>query len=311
MAMTTSAMTRGLVMGLCLFAGTLAGCEDKEPKSPDDIESTQRTYAADYADKVARVSKNIHAREAKAKDDITAMSSFPGQLSDDVPADKVIAILDAADAAGRDEGYAEEARRIASVRGFFEDEKDTISKKVGGAAQFTAQSKSCDVDLWGPTQQGLKDGFDDGVKEKLRKHNDAFLLIDRDRDAFGKKNASALEDMADKIAEASYIVHVELPDKKKRLDFAVEQMDKQKTTLQTLIQEEKDRQTKEKLKPEDQKSSEARVKAWEAELSQFDSAAEEAKTNSKDLDDRIKKLESDYNTAFAALKESVKAGKKK
>jgi hypothetical protein len=289
----------------------LAACEKEEPKSPDDIDSSQGTYAAEYPDKLARMSKDIRAHETKAKEDIGSMPTFSEQLSDDVPTDKALAIIEAADKAGRDGGYAEEVRKMAAVQLFFEQEKDALAKKVGGAVTYTAQQKKCDADLWSPVSSSLKDGFDERIKERLHEHNDAFLLIERDREALGKKNAAALGDEADKIAEASYYVHAELPDKKKRLDYAVLQIPVQKANLEKLIKEEREHQTKDKLKPEDQKSSESRVKEWEAQLSALDTAGQEAQANQKDLEDRIKSLTSDYDAGYAALKDSVRAGKKK
>jgi hypothetical protein len=299
------------VIAVVSIGALLAGCEKEEPKSPDDIESSQGTYAVVYPDKLMRASKGIRTKEAKAKEDIGTMPTFSEQLSDDAPSDKALAILEAADAAGKDGGYAEEVRRMAAVQTFYEEEKDALAKKVGGAAAYTAQQKKCDVDLWGPVTQGLKDGFEERVKERLRSHNDAFLLIERNRDALGKKNAAALEDESDKVAEASYIVHVDLPDKKKRLDFAILQIPVQKQNLEKLIADEKDFQSKNKLKPDDQKESDARIKDWQEQRKTLDAAEEDAKANQKDLDQRLQSILSDYDAGYAALKDSVKAGKKK
>ena len=302
------------VFACVAFALGLAvvGCQQEEPKSPDDIDSTQGSFSANYSERLGRISKGARAREAKAKEDIGSMPTFPEQLGDDVPADKAIAILDAADKAGRDEGYGEEARKMAVVQEFFDDEKDPLSKKVGNAAQWAAKQKGCnDVDLWGPISQGVKDGFDDRIKERMHKHNDAFLLIDQNREAWGKKNVTALEDEADKVTEASYIVHVQLPDKKKRLDYAVAQIPKQMDRLTQLIKDEKDRASKEKMKPEDQKASDQHLKDWNEALNNMDAAGQEAKTNAADLDDRVKSLDKDYDAGFSAMKDVIKNGKKK
>jgi len=305
-------ITHALLRAVGVSAGLLlVACQKEEPKSPDDIDSTQGSYAAAYADKMTRASKTIHTREAKAKEDIGTMPTFNEQLGDDAPPDKVVAIVDAADAAGRDGAYGEEARKLAVVQTFFDDEKDAITKKAGGAAQYTAKQKNCDVDLWGPVAQGVKDGFEDRVKERWRKNNDAFLLIDRDREALGKKNVTALEDESDKIAEASYIVFVELPDKKKRLDYAILQIPKQRDSLSELIKNEKDRQSKEKLKPEDQKTSDAHLKEWADSLSSLDGAEKDAKDNAQDLDGRLEALEKDYKAGFSAMRDAIKTGKKK
>ncbi len=298
------------IVGLSATLG-LVGCQKEDPKSPDDIDSTQGSYAATYADKVTRLSKLIHTREAKAKEDIGSMPTFSEQLGDDAPPDKVIAIVDAADGAGRDGAYGEEARKLASVQAFFDDEKDPISKKAGAAAAYTVKQKSCDVDVWGPVAQGVKDGFDDRVKDRYRKYNDAFLLIDQERDALGKKNVAALEEESDKIAEASYIVFVEIPDKRKRLEYLIQQFSKERDALNKLVVDEKDRQSKEKLKPEDQKTSDAHIKEWNDALGLLDSTEKDAKDNDQDIDGRLEALERDYKAGFSAMKDAIKAGKKK
>src|SRR2546423_14903620 len=95
---------RTIVVALGLAALAFAACQEKEPKSPDDVDSTERSYAASYPDKLTHQSSAIHSREAKAKEEIGTMPTFNEQLADDAPPEKVLAILDAADAAGRDGG---------------------------------------------------------------------------------------------------------------------------------------------------------------------------------------------------------------
>ena len=288
----------------------LVGCEQKEANSAQ-TSSSQGSYAASFPDRLAGESKNIRAEEGKAKTDMASMPTFADSLGADAPWEIVEKVVDAADKAGRDGGYADAARSNGQVKTFFDEEKEPLNKKVGGAAQYAVKQKGCDADVWGAVSQGLKDGVDDRIQARMRAKNDAFIIIDRNKEAIGKKNQPLLEAEADKIAEASYLVHTEMPEAKQRLDHYIGEVSSMKSGIQGLISDEKEFATAGKLKPEDQKSSDARIKGWEDELKTLDSAEQEAKQNAQDLEQRLQQAEKDYDAAFSAMKDGIMAKKKK
>ncbi|MFO0615196.1 MAG: hypothetical protein U0414_21570 [Polyangiaceae bacterium] len=294
------------VAGLLSLA--LAGCEQQDAKHPE-TSSDQGTYAAEFPERVAAESKGIHDDEATVKADVATFKDFPSKLKDP-PGDLTKDILDAADKAGSDGGYAEEMERQEAVRQFYEEEKDELNKKVGGAAQYAA--KGCSgSEAYGAAVNGLKTGIDERLKARARAKNDAFLMIDRHRDELGQQNAAALEDEADKIAEASYIVHVRLPRQRARLEHDISEASSQKSKLEELIKDEKDLQASGKLKADGTKASEARVKRYEEALGKFDAAQKEAEENQKDLEQRIADLTKQYDDAFSAMKDGIKGGEAK
>ena len=93
------------------------------------------------------------------------------------------------DAAGKDGGYAAEARDMEIAQTFFEQEKDEINKKVGGYVQGAVKAKGCEVDAYGAASAGLKAAIEERMQERLEESNDAFLIIDRNEDALGKRTA--------------------------------------------------------------------------------------------------------------------------
>lgn len=290
-----------------LLAIALTGCEQQDAKYPGTT-SQQGSYAEKFPDRVAAESKSIRDDEATVRLHNASFKDFPSKLKDP-PADITKDILDAAEKAGADGGYAEEMERQEAVRQFYEDEKTQLEQKVGGSA-----GAACSTDpgkASGAAVYGMKTGIDERLKARARAKNDAFLLIDQHRDELGKENAKALEEQADKIAEASYIVHVRLPRQKAQLDTDISEMGAQKSKLEELIKEEKDLQASGKLKTEGTKSSEARVKSYEAALAKFDAAETEAKENQKDLEQRIADLTKEYDDAFAAMKDGIKGGESK
>lgn len=286
---------------------SLVACEQQDAKHPE-TSSEQRNFAEKFPDRVTGESKGIKDDESAAKADIATFKDFPSKLKDP-PADVTKDILDAADKAGSDGGYAEEMEKQEAVRSFFDEEKDDINQKVGGSA-----AAACTADpgkASGAAVYGLKTGIDEQLKKRAREHNDAFLLIDQHRDELGKQNATALEEEADKIAEASYIVHVRLPREKSKLDHDIAEIGSQKSKLEDAIKEEKDLQASGKLKAEGTKASEARVKSYETALGKFDAAEQEAKANQQDLEKRIADLTKEYDDAFSAMKDGIKGGAEK
>lgn len=307
--MSKRTLRMGVVSLSLVASAALVGCEQKDAQTPQ-TSSSQGSYAAAFPDRLSKESKGIRSEEAKAKEDMGTMPTFADSLGADAPWDIVEKIVDASDKAGRDGGYADAAKSNGMVRSFFEEEKDPLLKKVGGSAQYAVKQKGCDADVYGAVSQGMKDGIDDRIQARMRAKNDAFIIIDRNHDAIGKKNQPLLENEADKIAEASWLVHTEMPEAKQRLDHYIGEVSSSKSAIEDLIKDEKDFASSGKLKPEDQKASDARIKGWEDDLKTLDAAAEEAKQNAQDLEQRIAQAQKDYDAALSALKDAIKAKKK-
>lgn len=301
--------TRCFAVALVAVASSqLLGCEQKEAQTPQ-TSSSQGSYAAAFPDRLTHESKTIRAEEAKAKETMGAMPKVPDGLNNP-NWDVVLEVVEASDKAGRDGGYADAAKSTDQVRVFFDEEKDPLVRKAGGSAQYVVKEKGCDADVYGAVATGLKDGVDDRIQARLRAKNDAFIIIDRNRDALGKQNATAMENAADKIAETSYFVHVDLPEQKQRIDHDLGEVSSMKSALQDLVKDEQEFASKAKLKPEDQKASDARIKGWQSEIQAMDGIEADAKTNAQDLEQRIEQLSKDYDAALSALKDNIKAKKK-
>src|SRR5439155_13850496 len=87
---------------------------------------------------------------------IKEFNDYPSKLKD--PGwGHVRDIMKAADGAGRSYAYVERVRRVDGAYGFFTDEKDEITKKVAGSAQYLVKSKGCDVDVSGAAGGSLKE----------------------------------------------------------------------------------------------------------------------------------------------------------
>jgi hypothetical protein len=300
-----------LATSLALGVAFLSGCEQKDAKSPYEVSIDQQSSAENYPAMLADASKRVRDRESSGKEEIGKIPTSADKISDDSDWPTVGKIVDASDAAGKDGGYAAERKKLEAARKFIDEEKDEIVKKIGGAVQYQAKQKGCDVDAWGAVGGAFKDAVDDRMKERLRANNDAFILIDRHEDSLGKKNRPALEEMADRVAEMSFLVHVEMPEAKAKLEAISKSAADAKSSIEKFIEEEKAFGAERSQKPDIAKASADRVKKAEDKLKELEAAQQDAQQNVQDLEQRAKDLEKSYDEALSQLKTTVDGKKKK
>lgn len=291
-----------------LFAAALfIGCDNGDAKSPYDISVEQRSSALSIPGRVDYTTKRIRDHETKAKDTISKMPTMADKLTDTDWA-IVEQVVDASDDAGKDGAYAANMRDIDIARRFFEEENEPISRKVGGSVQYAAEQAGCKLEGFG-VGGVLKKTVDERIEERLKDSNDAFLIIDRNRDALNQKNIAAIEEMAGKIAEASYVVHIEMPDAKLELEGTIAAAGAARTKIQKMLDEENEPATA-KPSAAAEKAKKERVKQGDEALKLLETAEADAKANLADLEQRTKDMDTAYNDALSKLSDAIKAKKK-
>lgn len=288
-----------------------SGCENEDAKSPYDIEVTQGSSALSIPDRVERASKKVRDKEAKANEQFSKIPTAADKVQDPTDWVVILEIVDAADDAGQDGAYAREMQDIEIALAFIEDEKDELTKKIGGSVAYTAKEKGCDVDGYGAAKLGLEKGVEERVEERLKNANDAYLIIERNEEALGKKNVPALEEMAKDIADASYTVNVAMPNAKLELESMVAAADDARDEIKKYIEEE-NAPPKEgaKSNPNMDKNKKERLRVAEEKLAQLETAQADAKKNLEDLEQRTKDAQAKYDDALAKLRDSIKAKQK-
>lgn len=287
-----------------LLALIAAGCEPEGPKSPYDIPVEQDSSALLIPHRADRVTKRLRADEATAKETIAAMPAMVDKL-EETDWKVVLQVVEAADAAGKDGGYGAETRDLQAARAFFEDEKEEINKKVGGSVQYAVKQKGCDVDAWGAISVSMKESIDERIEERMKASNDAFLVIERNREPLGEKNIPALEEIAERIASASFVVHVQLPEARWELEGTIASAAEAREKIQKLLEEERAAPTH-KPSAREQKSQKDRVKQAEDGLKQLDEAEKDAKNNLEYVEQRQTELQTSYDAGLAKLKDATK-----
>lgn len=299
----TKALTSAVLLATTLFLG----CENGDAKSPYDISVEQRASALSIPGRVDHITKRIRDHETKAKDTISKMPSMADKLADTDFA-IVEQVVEAADDAGKDGAYAASMRDIDVARTFFEEENEAISRKVGGSVQYAAEQAGCKLEGFG-VGGVLKKTIDERIDERLKNSNDAFLIIDRNRDALKEKNVAAIEEMAGKVAEASYVVHIEMPEAKLELEGTINAAAAARTKIQKMLDEENQAPAG-KPSAASEKAKKDRVKQGDEALKLLDTAEADAKANLADLEQRTKDMDTSYNDALSKLLDAIKAKKK-
>ena len=296
-----------------LFAGALlalASCSSQKTGPQVAPSTSQAGYAESYPETLANARGKLTEREGVARQTMSNFSAYPDEL--DKPSwPDVEQVYVLADDAGKSSRYVEAIHEAETVAGFFEDEKEEISKKVAGAASYAAKKDGCKGEgIYGPASAALEKSVEKQLEERLREQNEAHRYIKMHEEPLGKQNKEKLEKQADDIAFASYIVNVGVDEEKEKLERMVAEGEDVKKTLDRVIEENKaiaaDANRPESVK----KAAQAEVDAAETAKGKIESEIQQAQHVLTEIDNRIKTLRDEYSKAFDGLKQKVEEKKK-
>ena len=288
-----------LLAALVASAGTI-GCSSSNKPPQVAPAASQGVFAMQYGDEVTA----LVTQYGQHKDEVrTALSQLPAKASDakNVKGGLAAQVVDAADQSGQSEAYVEERKQIAAARAFFAEGKTEIGIRVAGAAQ--AAAKGC-ADVSGAVMGSLKDAVDKSAEKQLQKASEAHLLIERNRTSLGPQ-AAVLEKLADDVANASYVVHVELPELRDKLKALVAEADQVKRTADEFLAAEGRLSAEPGRSDADKKSSQARVEAMNKGKAAIDPAVSQAKAALAKIDDEIVAINKEYADALAKLRRDL------
>ena len=280
------------------------GCGSRQDKSLVASSAEQASYAARYPDVLQSTTEDFNKHEEEANAVLSEVPNFPQKLQDP-DWNQVLEIFDAAVSAGRSQAYADRVREVRHVHTFFEEEKEEINRRAGGAAQYAAQQGGCSVQVGGAVGAALGKAVDKQLEKRLRERNEAHLLILRNSESLGKKNAEALGEQADLLSYASYITYVELAETKQRLEKTVEEADEVQKTADAFIADEEAFQKEAGRTDAEKQASAARVATMKESKAKFASSAEQAKKSAEQMQQRIEKLQKDFDYIVEALRSEV------
>ena len=294
-----------------LFVATLGpiACAGQKIEPQVASSAAQVNYAADYPGALQSTANDYVNTETEVRRITTDFPKYPDQLKDP-PWPVVQNIVNRADEAGRSTAYVDARQDFEGTRDFFTQEREEITRKVAGSAQYVIKKKEssqCDVDVSGAVSSSLKDAVDKQLEKRLRAHNDAHLLIDRYRESMGKANAAALEKQADDISSASYSTFVRSIELKARATRLLDEASQIKKTLDQGIADERAFQAEPGRKEADKKASNERIAKMEDAKVRIDAAVPQLQALAKEIDQRNQAINKEYADALEALKKAVAA----
>lgn len=292
-------------MGALLLGFSLAtGCGSRQDQPLVASSAQQATYAARYPDALESAIADFGKREEEANAVLSEVPNFSRALQD--PSWKhVLEVYDAAVSAGRSQAYSDRIREVRHVHTFFDEEKDELGRRAGGAAQYAAQQGGCNVQVGGAVGAALGKAVDKQLEKRLRDRNEAHLLIVRHSESLGEKNTEKLSEQADHLSYASYIVFIELTETKQRLEAMVEESEEVQKTADTFIADEEAFQKESGRTDKEKEASAARIKFMKESKGKVAASAEKAKTTAEQMQQRIEKLQKDFDYIVGALRSEI------
>jgi hypothetical protein len=295
--------------GLFVVAMGPFGCAGQKVEPQVASSAAQVNYAIDYPAALQSTANDYVNTEGDVRRITTDFPKYPDQLKDP-PWPLVQNVVTRADEAGRSAAYVDAHHDFEGTREFFAQEKDEISRKVAGSAQYVIKKKECnqcDVDVGPAVSSSLREAVDKQLEKRLRAHNDAHLLIDRYRESLGKANATALEKQADDISNASYATFIRSVELKVRATRLLDEAGQIRKTLDQSIADERAFQAEPGRKDADKKASNERIAKMEDGKVRIEAAIPPLQNLIKEIDQRNQAMSKEYSDALEALKKAIAA----
>ena len=293
-----------------LFAALIAigplGCASQKIEPQVASSAAQTHYAVEFPAHLQSTSNDYVNTEGEVRRATTEFSKYPSQLKDP-PWPLVVTIVNRADEAGRSASYVDARREYEATRSFFTEEREEITRRVAGSAQYVVKKKECDceVDVSGAVSASFKEGVEKQLDKRLRAHSDAHTLIDRYRESLGKANAAALEKQADDISEASYATFIRATELKAQTTALLQEASQVQRTLDQSIAEERAFQAEAGRAAGDKKASAERVAKMEDAKVRIERGVPPLQSLEKEIDQKNAALKKEYGEALDALRKAL------
>jgi len=295
---------------LLLGLGLTAGCGPRQEEPLVASSADQAVYAVRYPDALKAVLEDFNKREEEANAVLAEVPTY-AQALDNPDWGQVLEVVDAAVMAGRSQAYADRMREVRHVHTFFDEEKDELNRRAGGAAQYAAQQGGCSVQVGGAVGGALQKAVDKQLETRLRERNEAQMILHRYSASLGEKNTAKLEEQVDRLSYLSFVVQVELPEGKRQMDEMLEEAEQVEKTADDFIAEETEYQKQAGRTDKEKEASAARVALMKESKAQVASTVQQARTSSEKMQERIDKLRKDFDYIVGALRSEIqqRAGK--
>ena len=295
-----------LVSLIGVLSSTACTPSEEGPKAASSADDAN--YVTSYPSEVSQSVNRSETTEADVTRVSNDMESYPEKVKDEEAA-IALEVAESADEAGRSSAYDSEARKGEAVRSFITEEKEGLSRGLGGSVRYAMKDKGASEAAItagaSAASYGLPKAIDKQLEERSEKANSAHSILEEHEEELDKESFAALKIQANEIAAASHALHIVLPEEKKRLEALVADGDTAKSTLEESIKKENAVEADETSSKKRKELAKKRVAAAESALSTIDADTASAKKSLEGVEERQKALQSAYDKAFKAFKKKL------
>lgn len=268
------------------------------PSYPSSAE--QAGYAERYPETLRQIRSRYAEDETAVREQIGRYPKFSDDLRD--PDFTVVRVaVERAAESGKSADFVNGMAEVEQVQGFFEGEKEALSRRIGGAVSYAAKQKQCDVELYGPTAMALDKAVEKQLTDRIRSRNDGQRIIDEHEEALKKPNLEKLREKLDEVAHTSYLVSVRLPRAKSELEGLLRDASDVGSTLDRVRAEAKTVLDDPNASKPEKESARGRDEAAQKARSELDSEVDQARRALSELEERTSRLASEHQKALDAL----------
>jgi hypothetical protein len=286
----------------------------KQPAPLTASSGEQPSYAEQYPARLNTLRTRFAADEAKVQAGLPQLEPAAQKLGNADPA-TVKQLFELADAEGKSAAYADQSLESNAVARFWDEEKQPLHQKIGGAVSYAGKQKSCSKecgdDLGGVAAGASDRAVEKQLEERQERLGEIHRFVEEHEDELGKPNLEAAEKQANAIAQLSYLTHVRLELYRRELEGTLNDQSDVRSTLERTEKESDAILADPKASKTRRAVAEKRKASANAARAALDGEVEQAKTALKDMEQREKQVLADYDKSFGALTDGLEQRAKK
>ena len=302
-----------LILCTCFCLLTSVACS-KQPPPLTAPSGEQPSYAEQYPTRLNTLRSRFAADEAKVHTALPQLEPAAQKLGNAEPT-TVKQLFELADAEGKSSAYADQALEAETVSRFWDEEKQPLHQKIGGAVSYAGKqrecSKECGDDLGGVAAGASDRAVEKQLEERQQRQGELHRFVEEHEDTLGKPNLDAAEKQAGLIAELSHLTHVRLELYRRELEGSLGEASNVRSTLERTQKESDAVLADSKASKSRRALAEKRKASAFAARAALDAEVDQAKAALKEMEQREKQLVADYGKAFDSLTDGLEKKAKK
>jgi hypothetical protein len=286
----------------------------KQPAPLTTPSGEQPSYAEQYPTRLNTLRTRFAADEAKVQAALPQLQPAADKLNGADPA-TLQQLFELADNEGKSSAYADQALEAETVARFWDEEKQPLHQKIGGAVSYAGKqkecSKECSDDLGGVAAGAADRAVEKQLEERQQRQGEIHRFIEEHEDALGKPNLENAEKQANGLAELSHLTHVRLELYRRELEGTLSVASDVRSTLERTEKENDAVLADSKASKSRRALAQKRKASASAARAALDGEVEQGRAALKDMEQREKQLLADYQKALEALTDGLEQKAKK